>query len=160
MPQVFHRSMNPISRATVFGAVGLVAVELTVGDLMFGSLWVTEAGVARSQTAPFRHKHHVGELGLKCRDCHVTCRDCHVSAEQAASADPVTDFGNLARKLHDSPAHTLFVSGSNPASTAPQNRWAVGTWLRALRASASAPERGPQSSSAAASPVTSEKESP
>ena len=55
------------------------------------SPYVTYAGVARPQPAPFSHQHHVAGLGIDCRYCHTsvetssfagipptkTCMNCH-----------------------------------------------------------------------------------
>ena len=53
--------------------------------------YLGNVGVAPEQPVPFSHKHHVGELGLDCRNCHLqvenlataglppthTCMTCH-----------------------------------------------------------------------------------
>ena len=55
------------------------------------SPYVTYAGIARPQPAPFSHQHHVAGLGIDCRYCHTsvetsnfagipptaTCMNCH-----------------------------------------------------------------------------------
>ncbi len=55
------------------------------------SPYVTYAGIARPQPAPFSHQHHVAALGIDCRYCHTsvetssfagipptkTCMNCH-----------------------------------------------------------------------------------
>jgi hypothetical protein len=75
MPQVFHPSMNTVSRVTIFGAVligaGLLAVIFTV----VRSPYITEVGVVREQPVPFSHQHHVGDVGLDCRYCHTSVED-------------------------------------------------------------------------------------
>ena len=89
--QIFHRSTNTISRATIFGAVFVVGVLLWVAINFQRSPYVTYAGVARPQPAPFSHQHHVAALGIDCRYCHTsvekssfagipptnTCMNCH-----------------------------------------------------------------------------------
>jgi len=89
--QIFHRSTNTISRATIFGAIFVVAVLLWAAAEIQRSPYVTYAGVARPQPAPFSHQHHVGGLGIDCRYCHTsvetssfagipptrTCMNCH-----------------------------------------------------------------------------------
>ncbi len=72
------------------GAGGLLAVGL----LLFGlshSNYVGNVGIAPAQPVPFSHKHHSGELGIDCRNCHQqvealataglppthTCMTCH-----------------------------------------------------------------------------------
>jgi hypothetical protein len=91
MPQVFHRSMNALSRLTI--AIALIAVGgfFFVTEQFQRSPYTSWRGVARTQVVPFSHEHHVGGLGLDCRYCHTsvevssfagipptkTCMNCH-----------------------------------------------------------------------------------
>jgi Cytochrome c7 and related cytochrome c len=89
--QIFHRSTNTISRATIFGAVFIIAVLLWGSIQWQRSPYVTYANVARAQPVPFSHQHHVAGLGIDCRYCHTsvenssfagipptkTCINCH-----------------------------------------------------------------------------------
>jgi hypothetical protein len=89
--QIFHPSLNTISRLTIFGGVALVAIVLSAWAAIMRSPYVNEVGVAREQPVPFSHKHHVAGLGLDCRYCHTsveesrfagipptsTCMTCH-----------------------------------------------------------------------------------
>src|SRR5215813_11324083 len=89
--QIFHRSTNTISRATIFGAIFILAAVLWACIQFQRSPYVTYAGVARPQPAPFSHQHHAGGLGIDCRYCHTsvevssfagipptkTCMNCH-----------------------------------------------------------------------------------
>jgi hypothetical protein len=89
--QIFHRSTNTISRATLFGAVFLIAFVLWACIQFQRSPYVTYAKVARPQPVPFSHQHHVAGLGIDCRYCHTsvetssfagipptkTCMNCH-----------------------------------------------------------------------------------
>jgi len=89
--QIFHRSTNTISRATIFGAVFLIAFILWACIQFQRSPYVTYAKVVRPQPVPFSHQHHVGGLGIDCRYCHTsvetssfagipptkTCMNCH-----------------------------------------------------------------------------------
>ena len=89
--QIFHRSTNTISRATIFGAIFVIAMLFWAAAEVQRSPYVTYAGVARPQPAPFSHQHHVGGLGIDCRYCHTsvevssfagipptrTCMNCH-----------------------------------------------------------------------------------
>lgn len=89
--QIFHRSTNTISRATIFGAIFVVGVLLWGAIEFQRSPYVTYAGVARPQPALFSHQHHVAALGIDCRYCHTsveksnfagipptkTCMNCH-----------------------------------------------------------------------------------
>jgi hypothetical protein len=89
--QIFHRSTNTISRATIYGAIFVVAALFWAAAQIQRSPYVTYAGVARPQPAPFSHQHHVAGLGIDCRYCHTsvetssfagipptrTCMNCH-----------------------------------------------------------------------------------
>ncbi len=91
MSQIFHRSTNTISRASVFGAVFVLAALVAAGYLLVRSPYVTGVGVPYDQPIPFSHKHHVLEEGIDCRYCHTTvetssfagmpttqtCMNCH-----------------------------------------------------------------------------------
>jgi Cytochrome c7 and related cytochrome c len=91
MSQIFHRSTNTLSRATIFGAVFVIAALGWVGYSIQGSPYVTYAGVRKPQPVPFSHQHHVTGLGIDCRYCHTsvetssfagipptkTCMNCH-----------------------------------------------------------------------------------
>src|SRR6478752_1648235 len=91
MSQIFHRSTNTLSRATIFGAVFIIAALGGVVYLVQGSPYVTYAGVRKPQPVPFSHQHHVTGLGIDCRYCHTsvetssfagipptkTCMNCH-----------------------------------------------------------------------------------
>jgi len=91
VPQIFHRSMNLISRVTIFGTVLLIAVVTWAWAGVIRSPYVTEQDVVREQPVPFSHQHHVGGLGIDCRYCHISvekssfagipatqvCMNCH-----------------------------------------------------------------------------------
>ena len=91
MSQIFHRSTNTLSRATIFGAVFVVVILGWVLYVVQGSPFITYAGVRKPQPVPFSHQHHVTGLGIDCRYCHTsvetssfagipptkTCMNCH-----------------------------------------------------------------------------------
>jgi hypothetical protein len=91
MSQIFHRSTNTLSRATIFGAVFVVAALSWVAMEIQRSPYITYAGVRKPQPVPFSHQHHVTGLGIDCRYCHTsvetsafagipptrTCMNCH-----------------------------------------------------------------------------------
>jgi len=72
MPQLFHPSMNVISRATIFGGVLIAAGLAWAGSLIMRSSYVTQGDVVRDQPVPFSHDHHVTGLGIDCRYCHTS----------------------------------------------------------------------------------------
>lgn len=75
MPQIFHPSMNTISRATIFGAVFILALLIWLASAIVRSPYATNAGVIKEQPVPFSHKHHVAEAGIDCRYCHTSVED-------------------------------------------------------------------------------------
>ena len=91
MSQIFHRSTNSLSSATIFGAVFVVAALGWLLYVVQGSPYVTTAGLRKPQPVPFSHQHHVTGLGIDCRYCHTsvetssfagipptkTCMNCH-----------------------------------------------------------------------------------
>ena len=89
--QIFHRSANVISRASIYAGIFTLAGVLWACIQFQRSPYVTYAGVARPQPAPFSHQHHVAALGIDFRYCHTsvetssfagipptkTCMNCH-----------------------------------------------------------------------------------
>lgn len=70
--QIFHRSTNLISRFSIFGGVFFVAFLGWALYTIALSSWYTRQNYTEQQPVPFSHRHHVGELGIDCRYCHVT----------------------------------------------------------------------------------------
>ena len=104
--QIFHRSTNTLSRATIFGAVFVVAALFWVMAEVQRSPYVTYAGVRKAQPVQFSHQHHVTGLGIDCRYCHTsvetssfagipptkTCMNCHSQIwTNAALLEPVRE---------------------------------------------------------------------
>jgi len=104
MSQIFHRSTNTLSRATIFGAVFIIGALGWVAYAVQGSPFITYAGVRKPQPVPFSHQHHVTGLGIDCRYCHTsvetssfagipptkTCMNCHSQIwTNAALLEPV-----------------------------------------------------------------------
>jgi hypothetical protein len=128
MSQIFHHSMNTISKVTIFGAVFIIAGGLFVWGVIIRSPYVTEAGVVRNQPVPFSHRHHVSGLGIDCRYCHTsveessfagippthTCMSCHSQIwTNAEMLEPVresyrTDTSIQWVRVHDVPDFVYF----------------------------------------------------
>jgi hypothetical protein len=91
MSQLFHRSTNTIARASIGGAVLLLAGGLWFLSVFFRSSYVTRRDEVLQQPVPFSHDHHVAQIGIDCRYCHTaveksnfagmpptaTCMNCH-----------------------------------------------------------------------------------
>src|SRR5580704_11396456 len=120
--QIFHRSTNTIARATIFGAIFVVAVLGWALNEFQRSPYITYAGVARPQPVPFSHQHHVAALGIDCRYCHTsvetsnfagipptkTCMNCHSQIwTNADMLEPVRTSYASGRPLVWSRVHRL-----------------------------------------------------
>ena len=70
--QIFHRSTNTFSRATIYGAVFIVVGIGWALMQIQRSPYITYAGVVKPQPVPFSHQHHVTGLGIDCRYCHTS----------------------------------------------------------------------------------------
>jgi len=77
--QIFHRSTNTLSRASIYGAVFIIAGLSWALMQIQRSPYITYAGVVKPQPVAFSHQHHVAGLG-------IDCRYCHTSVEQSATA--------------------------------------------------------------------------
>lgn len=106
MPQIFHRSTNTLAKATIFGAIFVIAGAAWLGFMIDRSPYATEVGDAKAQPVPFSHQHHVAGLGIDCRYCHnsvetssfagipptQTCMNCHAQIwTNAALLEPVRE---------------------------------------------------------------------
>ena len=72
MAQIFSRSANWASRASIL--LGLVIVGSALSYLLNinRTYYVSEVNVPKDQPVPFSHKHHVTGMGIDCRYCHTT----------------------------------------------------------------------------------------
>jgi hypothetical protein len=104
MAQIFHRSMNTVARASIFGAILAVLVGSWIAYGIQTSPYATKQFVTRDQPVPFSHEHHVTGLGIDCRYCHTSvtqspfaglpptkiCMTCHSQIwTNAALLEPV-----------------------------------------------------------------------
>jgi Cytochrome c7 and related cytochrome c len=112
--QIFHRSANVISRASIYAGIFTLAFGLWACIQWQRSPYVTYAGVVRPQPVPFSHQHHVGGLGIDCRYCHTsvetsgfagipptkTCMNCHSEIWTSAPLlEPVRESFRSGRSL-------------------------------------------------------------
>ena len=91
MPQIFNRTINAISRLTLFGGIFAVALVTWGWAELITSRYFTQEKIPVEQPVPFSHRHHVSGLGIDCRYCHTTvevgpfagipptatCMNCH-----------------------------------------------------------------------------------
>jgi hypothetical protein len=112
--QIFHRSANTLSKATIIGTVFLVGGLLWATLQLQRSPYVTYEKVARPQPVPFSHQHHVAGAGIDCRYCHTsvetsafagipptrTCMNCHSQIWAGAPMlEPVRDSYRTGKSL-------------------------------------------------------------
>jgi hypothetical protein len=122
MAQIFHPSFNTIAKASIFGAILIIAVIAWLAYAIQASPYMTESGVIRSQPVPFSHEHHVTGLGIDCRYCHTTveksafagipptktCMTCHSQIwTNAQMLQPVRDSWNKDQPLTWTRVHNL-----------------------------------------------------
>ena len=128
MPQIFHRSTNVISRASLFGALFFAGGLLWLTAQFNRSAYNTGAYVAFDQPVQFSHKHHVADDGIDCRYCHTsvensafagipptkTCMNCHREIySDSPYLEPVRQSWNTGRpiawrRVHDLPDFAYF----------------------------------------------------
>jgi hypothetical protein len=112
--QIFHRSTNAISRGSIYATIFILAGALWASIQFQRSPYVTYAGIARPQPAPFSHQHHVAALGIDCRYCHTsvesssfagipptkTCMNCHSEIwTSAPMLEPIRESFRSGRSL-------------------------------------------------------------
>jgi Cytochrome c7 and related cytochrome c/Class III cytochrome C family len=122
MAQIFHRSTNTISRVSVFGGIGIIAVLVATLAAINRSSYLTEVGVARSQPVQFSHKHHVSDDGIDCRYCHNSveessfagipstkiCMNCHTQIwPESPILEPVRESFRTGKSLEWTRVHNL-----------------------------------------------------
>jgi Cytochrome c7 and related cytochrome c len=91
MSQIFSKSANAWSKASIFAVLGLVVMIGGAVGVLQRSDFVTAANTVKDQPVQFSHQHHVGGIGIDCRYCHTsvevsstagipptkTCINCH-----------------------------------------------------------------------------------
>src|SRR5450432_656679 len=112
--QIFHRSANVLARASIYAGIFAFAGVLWGGVQLQRSPYITNAGIARPQPAPFSHEHHVAAIGIDCRYCHTsvetssfagipptkTCMNCHSQIwTNAAYLEPVRESFRSGKSL-------------------------------------------------------------
>ena len=128
MAQIFHPSLNTLSKVSIFGAVFFLGAAIWAWDSVLASPYSTQVNVAREQPVPFSHKHHVSGLGIACQYCHTsveesafagipptkTCMTCHsVVWKDAEILEPVresyrSDAPIEWTRVHDLPDYSYF----------------------------------------------------
>jgi hypothetical protein len=131
MAQIFHPSMNTVSRVSIFGALFFALGLLGLVYAIFRSPYVTQVSVVRDQPIPFSHEHHTQGLGIDCRYCHTsvesssfagvppteTCMTCHSQIwSESPMLEPVrasmrTNTPIRWNRVHDLPDYVYFNHG-------------------------------------------------
>jgi hypothetical protein len=128
MAQVFHKSMNAVTRIMVIGLPLLASGAFVSLAAFFRSDYTTGVREVVEQPVPFSHLHHVGQLGIGCLYCHSgvetsavagipptkTCMNCHQQMWTGSDMlQPVRDsYKNKTpivwNKVHNVPHYTYF----------------------------------------------------
>ncbi len=72
MRQLFAPGADAIFRLYIFSGLGVVLFAVIGLYAWAQSDYIGSVGIAPAQPVPFSHKHHSGELGIDCRNCHET----------------------------------------------------------------------------------------
>ena len=122
MAQIFHPSFNTLAKATIFGALIVIACIAVATAEVFRSPYITQVNVAREQPVQFSHEHHVAGLGIDCRYCHTsvetsasagmpntkTCMTCHSQVwTNAAMLEPVRESWRTNEPIRWTRVHDL-----------------------------------------------------
>lgn len=128
MAQIFPRSSNVLSRASVVVLLGAAGATLGGVMMMDRTGFNQRAGTTLEQPVPFSHEHHVQGLGIDCRYCHTaversstaglpptaTCMNCHKLVwNEAPMLEPVRSSLRTGQplkwtKVHDLPDFVYF----------------------------------------------------
>jgi hypothetical protein len=131
MAQVFHRSMNTVSRLSIVVVAFIGGAVPGLAYLVNQSPNETLVKVIREQPVPFSHEHHARGLGIDCRYCHTsvevsasagmpptyTCMSCHSQIwSDSPMLAPVRDSLKSGKplvwsRLHDLPDFVYFNHG-------------------------------------------------
>jgi hypothetical protein len=71
MAQLFRPGANSIAVAVIVAVFAVPAIAVALAYFIWQSPYATDQNLTRTQPVPFSHAHHVGDLGLDCRMCHV-----------------------------------------------------------------------------------------
>ena len=115
MRQLFAPGADAILRLAAFSLVGVILAASVALYLWSHGNYIGGVGVAPEQPVPFSHKHHSGELGIDCRNCHQqvelmasaglppthTCMTCHSEIwSESPMLQPVRDSFAQDKPLH------------------------------------------------------------
>jgi hypothetical protein len=115
MAQLFRPGANSIAVFVIVAFFVLPAAAMFGIYLIWKSPYATNQFLTREQPVPFSHAHHVGDLGLDCRMCHIgvekaafadlppthTCMTCHSQIwTNAAMLAPVRDSAASGQPIH------------------------------------------------------------
>jgi len=122
MAQIFGPKANPISKLSVFGAFGALAIFIVLLAIYSRSPYPAFAQYSPDQPVPFSHQLHAGGLKIDCRYCHTsvevsssagipptqTCMTCHsqIKTDSAALA-PVRDSWQSGKPIEWVRVHNL-----------------------------------------------------
>ena len=90
--QIFRPGANTVATVLLasLGVIPVIAIGLAYQ--ISGSPYVTNQNVTLDQPVPFSHEHHVGGLGLDCRNCHTSVEKARFAG--LPPTEPDNDFGS------------------------------------------------------------------
>ena len=115
MRQLFAPGADAVLRLVLWATLVAILAGSVLLYLWAHGDFIGNVGVAPAQPVPFSHKHHSGELGIDCRNCHQqveylataglppthTCMTCHSEIwTQAQMLAPVRDSFAQNQPLH------------------------------------------------------------
>lgn len=114
MAQLFPSGMNTVARVSIVGGALFVFLGTAAAMHLYWSPFGTNVNIARAQTVPFSHRHHVKSMGIDCRYCHTTvetdpfagipptetCMSCHSQVwTEAPMLAPVRESWDTGKPL-------------------------------------------------------------
>ena len=85
LSQLFGPQANWMARTFLIGTPILLLLIFVVAEAVDDSGYVTGENIFKDQPVPFSHQHHVGELKVDCRYCHIQVENSALAVVPPAS---------------------------------------------------------------------------
>jgi hypothetical protein len=122
MAQIFGPKANPLSKLSVFGTFGALAIAIVLMAIYSRSPYPAYARYTPTQPVPYSHQLHAGGLKIDCRYCHSsveissaagipptqTCMTCHSQIKTDSPVlQPVRDSWQSGKSIEWVRVHDL-----------------------------------------------------